>query len=103
MAHTRHPAGPTGADEKVVSSITDEEAAAELDKVREQNARMITIEDRASAMDDTVVIDFEGSVDGVPFEGGQGNDYPLVLGSHSFIDTFEDQLVDKNVGDEVAM
>lgn len=76
---------------------------AELDKVREQNSRMITVDNRGIKKDDTAVIDFEGFVDGEPFEGGKGTDYPLVIGSHSFIDTFEDQLVGKKVGDEVEV
>ena len=52
---------------------------------------------------DQVTIDFEGFVDGVAFEGGKGEDYPFTIGSHSFIDTFEDQLVGKKVGDEVEV
>lgn len=74
---------------------------AELDKIREQNSRMITVDDRGIKQDDTAVIDFEGFVDGEPFQGGKGDDYPLVIGSHSFIDTFEDQLVGKKAGEEV--
>ena len=72
--------------------VTDEEIEAELKKVQEQNAREITV-DRPAENGDTVVIDFEGSVDGVPFDGGAGKDYPLTLGSHSFIPGFEEQLV----------
>ena len=74
---------------------------AEIDKVREQNSRKITVENRGIKKDDTAVIDFEGFVDGEPFQGGKGEDYSLVIGSHSFIDTFEDQLVGKKVGEEV--
>ena len=74
---------------------------AEIDKVREQNSRMITVENRGIKKDDTAIIDFVGSVDGVEFQGGTGKDYPLVIGSHSFIDNFEDQLVGKKVGEEV--
>ncbi len=74
---------------------------AEIDKVREQNSRMITIDDRGVKKDDTAIIDFEGFVDGEPFEGGKGEDYPLVIGSHSFIDNFEDQLVGKKIGEEL--
>lgn len=76
---------------------------AELEKVREQNSRMLTVDDRGIKKDDTAVIDFEGFVDGEPFEGGKGEDYSLVIGSHSFIDTFEDQLVGKKTGDEVEV
>ncbi len=76
---------------------------AEIDKVREQNSRMITVDNRGIKKDDTAVIDFEGFVDGEPFEGGKGEDYSLVIGSHSFIDTFEDQLVGKKTGDDVEV
>lgn len=86
--------------EKANTEVTEEELTAELDKVRDQNARTITVEDRAAQMNDILTIDFEGFVDGVAFEGGKGEDYPLTLGSHSFIDTFEDQLVGKKVGEE---
>ena len=84
-------------------TVTDEEVAAELDKVREQNSRTISIEDRAVADGDIAVIDFEGFVDGVAFEGGKGTDYSLTIGSHSFIDTFEEQLIGKNIGEEVEV
>ena len=88
---------------KVESTVTDEEVAAELDKVREQNSRTIAVEDRAIENGDIAVIDFEGFVDGEAFEGGKGTDYSLTIGSHSFIDTFEDQLVGKKVGEEVEV
>ena len=89
--------------EKVAVEVTEEEVNAELEKVREQNSRMITIEDRPVADKDIAVIDFEGFVDGVAFEGGKGEDYSLVIGSHSFIDTFEDQLIGKNLGEDVEV
>lgn len=89
--------------EKMDVSVSDEELSAELDRVREQNSRTIAVEDRAAENGDMTVIDFEGFVDGVAFEGGKGEDYPLTLGSHSFIDTFEDQLVGKNIGEEVEV
>lgn len=89
--------------EKSDVAVTDEEVTAEIDRVREQNARTITVEDRAVQDKDQAVIDFEGFVDGVAFEGGKGTDYPLTIGSHSFIDTFEDQLIGKNIGDEVEV
>ena len=89
--------------EKQDVAVTDEDITAELEKVQKQNSRTIPVEDRPAQMDDEVTIDFEGFVDGVAFEGGKGSDYPLVLGSHSFIDTFEDQLVGKNSGDEVEV
>lgn len=75
----------------------------EIERVREQNSRMITVDDRGIKKDDTAVIDFEGFVDGEAFQGGKGEDYPLVIGSHSFIDTFEDQLIGKKVGEEVEV
>ncbi|MBP3617384.1 MAG: trigger factor [Lachnospiraceae bacterium] len=87
--------------EKTDVSVSDEEVNAELDRVREQNARILTVEDRPVADGDEAVIDFEGFVDGVPFAGGKGEDYKLVIGSHSFIDTFEEQLIGKNIGEEV--
>lgn len=86
--------------EKVDVEVTDEDVQAELLNVQKQNARNIPVEDRAAQMDDEVTIDFEGFIDGEAFEGGKGENYQLTLGSHSFIDTFEDQIVGKNIGDE---
>lgn len=87
--------------EKKIAEVTEEEVTAEIDRARETNSRMITIDDRAAQDGDTVVIDFDGYVDGEQFEGGYAEDHDLVLGSHSFIDGFEEQLVGKNIGDEV--
>ena len=64
---------------------------------------MITVDDRPVQMDDIAVIDFEGFVDGDPFEGGKGEDYSLTIGSHSFIDNFEEQLIGKAIGEEVEV
>ena len=89
--------------EKAEVAVADEEIDAELTRVREQNARILTVEDRPVAEGDEVVIDFEGFVDGVAFAGGKGEDYNLVIGSHSFIDTFEEQLIGKNTGDDVEV
>ena len=86
---------------KVDTEVTDEEVDAALEKERGNNARTVSVTDRPVAVGDTAVIDFEGFVDGVAFEGGKGENHSLEIGSHSFIDTFEDQLVGKNVGDEV--
>jgi len=86
--------------EKKTAEITDEEIDAELKRVQEQNARTITVEDRAVADGDIAVIDYEGFCDGEAFEGGKGEDFELTIGSHSFIDTFEEQLIGKNIGDE---
>lgn len=88
---------------KIDTSVSDEEVAEELENQRNKNARTVDVTDRAIAENDTAVIDFEGFVDGEAFEGGKGTDYELVIGSHSFIDTFEDQLVGKNVGDDVEV
>ena len=87
--------------EKKTVKVMAADVNAEIDKVREQNSRIITVENRGIKKDDTAVIDFEGFVDGEPFQGGKGEDYSLVIGSHSFIDTFEDQLVGKKAGEEV--
>ena len=86
--------------EKASEEVTDEDVAAELVKVQDQNSRLVTIEDRAVEDGDRTVIDFKGFVDGAPFEGGEAQDYPLTIGSHSFIDTFEEQLIGKNIGEE---
>ena len=82
--------------------VTDEEIEAELKKVQEQNAREITV-DRTAENGDTVVIDFEGSVDGEVFEGGTAENHPLVLGSGSFIPGFEDQLVGATADSDVEV
>jgi trigger factor len=88
---------------KVITEVTEEDLQAELDKIREQQSRVVSVEDKAAENGDIVVIDFEGFQDGVAFEGGKGEDYPLTLGSHSFIDTFEDQLIGKKAGDEAEV
>lgn len=82
------------------TTVTQEDVQAELLNVQKQNSRTVPVEDRAAQMDDEVTIDFEGFIDGEAFEGGKGENYQLKLGSHSFIDTFEDQIVGKNIGDE---
>ena len=89
--------------EKKTAEVTDEELQVEIDKVRESNSRMITVEDRAVQDGDITTIDFEGFVDGEPFEGGKGENYPLTIGSHSFIDNFEEQLIGKNIGEETEV
>lgn len=88
---------------KIDTTVTDEEVDAAIEKERNNNARTVTVTDRAIEMGDTAVIDFEGFVDGEAFEGGKGENYSLEIGSHSFIDTFEDQLVGKNTGDDVEV
>ena len=86
--------------EKADAAVTAEDVEAELKRVQEQNARLLTVEDRPVADGDQTVIDFEGFVDSKGFEGGKAEDYPLAIGSHSFIDTFEEQLIGKNIGEE---
>lgn len=86
--------------EKIDVEVTDEDVEAALLNEQKQNARNVPVEDRPAKLDDEVSLDFEGFVDGVAFEGGKGENYQLKLGSHSFIDTFEDQIVGKNIGEE---
>lgn len=86
---------------KIDTSVSEEEVDAEIEQQRNINARNVTVTDRPIQVGDTAVIDYEGFSDGVAFEGGKGENHPLEIGSHSFIDTFEDQLVGKNTGDEV--
>ncbi|MCM1288256.1 MAG: trigger factor [Clostridium sp.] len=86
--------------EKIDSEVTDDEVMAEILKTQKENSRSIPIEDRPAAMDDEVTINYEGFMDDVAFEGGKGENHKLTLGSHSFIDTFEDQIVGKNIGDK---
>ena len=85
---------------KVETEVTDEDVANELKKIQEQNSRTISVAERAVKDGDMTVIDFEGFVDGEAFEGGKGENYPLTIGSHSFIDNFEDQIIGMNIGDE---
>lgn len=80
--------------------VSDEEVKAKLDALVERNSRVITVEDRAAQNGDIAVIDFEGFVDGVAFEGGKGDNYELTLGSGTFIPGFEDQIESHNAGDE---
>ena len=88
---------------KADTAVSDEEVDAALEKERNNNARTITVTDRPVAEGDTAVIDFEGFVDGVAFEGGKGENHPLEIGSHTFIDNFEEQLVGKNAGEDVEV
>ncbi|NJD04264.1 MAG: trigger factor [Ruminiclostridium sp.] len=86
--------------QKASSLVTDEDVEKELEKALDKNARLISIEDRGVQSGDTAIIDFEGFVDGVPFEGGKGSGYNLVIGSGSFIPGFEDQLIGTEIGAE---
>ncbi len=89
--------------DKIETEVTDEEVNAALDKERENNARTISVEDRAVKDGDMTVIDFEGFVDGVAFEGGKGENYPLTIGSGAFIPGFEEQLVGAEIGKETEV
>ncbi|MGN0531671.1 MAG: trigger factor [Eubacterium sp.] len=82
------------------TEATDEDVAEELKNMQERNSRLITVEDRAAEMGDTAEIDFEGFVDDVAFDGGKGENYPLELGSNSFIPGFEEQVAGHKVDDE---
>ena len=88
---------------KSETEVTDEDVEAELKKEQEKNSRTVTVEDRGAENGDITTIDFEGFVDGEAFEGGKGTDYPLTLGSGSFIPGFEDQLVGSKAGDHVEV
>lgn len=85
------------------AEVSDEDVDMEIAKEAEKNAREIAVTDRAVEPQDKTVIDFEGFVDGEAFEGGKGTDYSLVIGSKSFIEGFEDQLIGKNIGEEVEV
>lgn len=86
---------------KAEATVTDEDLEKEFQKVVEKNSRLVTITERPVQTGDTAVIDFEGFIDSVPFEGGKGTDYSLVIGSGTFIPGFEEQLIGKNIGEEV--
>ena len=89
--------------EKTEVSVAEEEIDKEVDKERENNSRMLDIDDRAVESGDMIKLDFEGFVDGVAFEGGKGTDYPLTIGSGSFIPGFEDQLIGAKLGEETEV
>ena len=85
------------------TEVTDEEVDAEIKKLQEQQAELVLKEDQPAAEGDTVVIDFEGKVDGVAFDGGKGENYSLELGSNTFIPGFEDQLIGHKAGETVEV
>ena len=89
--------------DKVSHRTLKKDIDAEIEKMRERNSRMVTVEDRAVQKDDIANIDYEGFVDGVAFEGGKGEGYDLTIGSGQFIPGFEDQLIGKNTGDDVEV
>lgn len=85
---------------KIVKNVDDDAVNAEIDKMRSRNARIVSVDDRATILGDTAVIDFDGYLDGEAFEGGKGEKFPLELGSNTFIPGFEEQVVGKNIGEE---
>ena len=85
---------------KADAEVTDADVEEELKKVQDQNSRTVSVEDRAVKDGDMTVIDFEGFIEGEAFDGGKGENYPLTIGSHSFIDTFEEQMIGMNIGEE---
>ena len=88
---------------KKSTEVTDELVNEEIDRVRDRNSRMVTVEDRAAQMGDTTVIDFEGFADGVAFDGGKAENFNLELGSGNFIPGFEEQIVGHNVDEEFSI
>ncbi len=82
-------------------TVKADEVNAEIERMRDRNSRMVTVEDRAVVSGDTAVIDYEGFVDGVAFAGGKGENHELVIGSNTFIPGFEDQIIGANTGDEI--
>lgn len=85
---------------KIVKDVTDEEVDAQVETLRQRNARIVSVDDRAAETGDEVTIDFEGFLDGTAFDGGKGDGFPLKLGSGQFIPGFEEQIVGHNIGDE---
>lgn len=85
--------------EKIVYNVTDDDVEKELSAIQEQNARLVAVEDRAAKNGDIAVIDFKGTVDNEPFEGGNGENYPLQLGSGMFVKGFEEQVMGMNTGE----
>ncbi len=89
--------------ETVAVTVSEEEVDAEVNKERENNSRTIDVDDRAVEKGDIIKLDFDGSVDGVPFQGGKAENYDLTIGSGSFIPGFEDQLVGAKLGEELEV
>ena len=89
--------------EKIETEVTEEEITKEIDRERESNARTISVEDRAVQEKDMTIIDFEGFVDNVAFEGGKGENYPLTIGSGAFIPGFEEQVIGAKLNEEIEV
>lgn len=86
--------------EKIDYTVTDEDVKKEIEKIAEKNSTLVSVEDRAVENGDITVIDFKGNVDGVAFDGGTAENYELEIGSHSFIEGFEDQMVGMKIDEE---
>lgn len=89
--------------DKIETAVTDEEVDAEIEREREKSARNVTVDDRPVEDGDMTTLDFEGFVDGVAFEGGKGESYPLTIGSGAFIPGFEEQLIGAKIGEETEV
>ena len=89
--------------DKISVEVAEEDVDAEIQRERERNGRTVEVTDRAVQDKDMVTLDFEGTVDGEPFAGGEGRDYPLTIGSGSFIPGFEEQLIGAEIGKEVEV
>lgn len=85
---------------KNVKDITDADIDAQIEQIKQRNARIVSVDDRPAMLQDEVIIDFEGFMDGTPFEGGKADEFPLKLGSGQFIPGFEEQIVGHSIGDE---
>ncbi len=85
---------------KNVKDVTEEDINAQIEQIKQRNARIVSVDNRPAKLDDEVVINFEGFMDGEAFDGGKAEDFPLKLGSGQFIPGFEEQLVDHSIGDE---
>ncbi len=85
---------------KKVKEVTEEDINAQIEQIKQRNARIVSVDDRAAEMKDEVIIDFEGFMDGTPFEGGKAEQFPLKLGSGQFIPGFEDQVAGHSIGEE---
>lgn len=86
--------------EKKIEPVTDEDVDAEIKKLLERNSRLVNVEGRAAQSEDIVIFDFEGFIDGMPFEGGKAENYSLKIGSNQFIPGFEDQLIGRSTDEE---
>lgn len=89
--------------EKAVNTVSDEDVQKEINKLLDRNAKLVSVDDRAAQMDDTIIFDFDGYIDGEQFEGGQAEKFSLVLGSNHFIPGFEEQIVGHTIGEDFSI